>query len=66
MSDTDPQLCEVLPNCPLCGGKMETVYKRFNQEVCVCSDCTSGITVPSSTWEVIRLKREGKWHGKRN
>jgi hypothetical protein len=42
---------------------METVYQRFNQQVCVCVDCRSGLTVPNSTWEVIRLKREGKWRG---
>ena len=49
------------PGCPICGGTLELVYNRFNQQVSVCKDCQSGITVPSSAWEVLRLKREKKW-----
>ena len=40
---------------------MELVYDRFNQRVCICTECHSGITVPSSAYEVVRLKRENKW-----
>jgi len=47
--------------CPICGGTLEVVYDRFNQSVYVCKDCLSGLTVPSSAWEVVRLKREKKW-----
>ena len=25
---------------------MELVYDRFNQQVCVCTDCHSGLTIP--------------------
>jgi uncharacterized protein YbbK (DUF523 family) len=39
---------------------MELVYDRHNQRVCVCADCHSGLTVPSSAAEVARLKREKK------
>ena len=49
------------PDCPICGGTLEIVYNRFNQQVSVCKDCHSGLTVPSSAWEVLRLKREKKW-----
>jgi hypothetical protein len=48
------------PDCPICGGTLELVYDRFNQRVSVCRDCHSGLTVPSSAWEVVRLKREKK------
>ena len=48
-------------DCPICGGILEIVYDRFNQRVSVCKDCQSGLTVPSSAWEVLRLKREKKW-----
>ena len=30
------------PACPICNGKMELVYDRINQQVCVCTDCHSG------------------------
>ena len=40
---------------------MELVYDRLNQRVCVCTDCHSGITVPASAFEVLKLKREKKW-----
>lgn len=49
------------PVCPICGGRTELVYQRLNQQVCVCTDCHSGITVPASAWEIARLKRENKW-----
>ena len=50
-----------LAYCPICYGKMEVVYSRNNQNVCVCVDCQSGVTVPATAWEVVRLKRDGTW-----
>lgn len=46
--------------CPVCGGSMELVYNRNAQQVIVCSECHSGLTIPSTAWEVARLKRDGK------
>lgn len=40
---------------------MELVYQRYNQQVCVCKDCHSGITIPSSAVEVQKLKQAGRW-----
>lgn len=60
----DERRQEVVPpisTCPICDGKMEVVYSRNNQQVCVCTDCHSGITVPGSAWEIVRIKREAKW-----
>jgi hypothetical protein len=37
------------------------VYNRNNQQVLVCADCHSGITVPGAAWEIVRIKREAKW-----
>ena len=48
------------PDCPVCGGVMELVYDRFNQQVCVCVDCHSGLTIPAAAWEVQRQKLGGK------
>jgi len=36
---------------------MELVYERFNQQVCVCVDCHSGLTIPAAAWEVQQKKR---------
>jgi hypothetical protein len=51
----------ILGACPICDGSMEMVYNRNNQQVLVCADCHSGITVPGSAWEIVRIKREAKW-----
>jgi hypothetical protein len=53
------------PPCPVCRGHMEVVYNRYHQIVAVRVDCHTGLTVPDSSREVARLKREGKWipHG---
>ena len=39
---------------------MELVYERFNQQVCVCVDCHTGLTVPASALEISRIKRDRK------
>lgn len=54
-----------LSYCPICYGTMEVVYSRNNQNVCVCVDCQTGVTVPANAWEIVRLKREGKWMSRR-
>lgn len=46
--------------CPVCSGKMDTVYHRYHQRVVVCIDCQSGLTVPTTAWDVARIKREAK------
>jgi hypothetical protein len=51
----------VLSSCPICGGNMEVVYQRNNQQVVVCVDCQSGITVPATAWEIVRIKRQATW-----
>ena len=56
--DPEPEPCEVVPACPICEGKMEKVYDRRHQQVCVCSECHTGLTVPKTAWEVARIKRE--------
>ena len=61
--DADPK--PALAVCPICDGAMEMVYARNNQQVVVCKDCLSGLTVPASAWEIVRLKRESKWMPRR-
>jgi len=47
--------------CPICKGQMEVVYSRNGQQVVVCMDCHSGLTVPAQAWNIARVKREAKW-----
>ena len=57
----DPEPRPALSECPVSDGKMEVVYARNNQNVSVCTDCHSGLTVPGSAWDIVRIKREAKW-----
>lgn len=52
-----PGPCEVLETCPICDGRMEAVYSRAHQKVCVCVDCHTSITVPAAAWKIKREKR---------
>ena len=36
---------------------MELVYDRPSQQVCVCVDCHSGLTIPAAAWQVQKAKR---------
>ena len=47
-----------ITTCPVCLGRMELVYDRYHQKVCVCTDCRTGITVPAMAWRIAKLKRE--------
>ena len=38
---------------------MEAVYSRPHQKVCVCSDCHTSITVPTTAWDIMRIKERG-------
>jgi ssDNA-binding Zn-finger/Zn-ribbon topoisomerase 1 len=53
----EPDPCEVLEICPICGGSMDTVYSRDHQKVCVCVDCHTTITVPAGAWKVKSAKQ---------
>jgi ribosomal protein S27E len=48
---------EFNPHCPVCAGSMETVYSRAHQQVSVCLDCGSDLTVPTTAWAIVRAKR---------
>ena len=47
-----------LPRCSICEGTMVLAYDRYQQKVCVCTDCHSSLTIPGSAWEVASHKRE--------
>jgi len=47
--------------CPICEGDMDVVYNRHGQQVLVCVDCHSGLTVPATAWNIARVKRQAKW-----
>jgi ssDNA-binding Zn-finger/Zn-ribbon topoisomerase 1 len=61
--DSEPK--PAIATCPVCSGQMEVVYARNNQQVTVCKDCHSGLSIPASAWEIVRIKRESKWMPKR-
>ena len=52
-----PDSLREIPACPICDGRMELVYDRLNQQVCVCTDCHSGLTIPAAAWDVQLRKR---------
>lgn len=37
---------------------MDTVYSRAHASVCVCVDCHSGLSVPSTAYDIVRIKVE--------
>lgn len=56
MPECEPHLCQVIPSCPLCGGKMELVCNRAISQVCVCKECHTSVTVPGQAWEMARQR----------
>lgn len=56
----NPDPCDVVDTCPLCGGLMEDVYSRPHQQVCACTDCQTTITVPIMAWDIARVKKKAR------
>ena len=46
------------PSCPVCGGVMELVYSRFGENVVVCVDCQTGLTIPRKAWDIADVKKQ--------
>lgn len=46
-----------MPQCPVCDGRMETVYERPHQKVCQCVECGSTLAVPAGAWNIASDKR---------
>ena len=49
-----------IPACSICDGKMVVAYDRYQQKVCVCTDCHTSLTIPGSAWDVASDKREAR------
>lgn len=45
------------PPCPICNGALECVYNRFGENVFVCVECHTGMTVPKKAWAVAAVKQ---------
>jgi hypothetical protein len=52
-----PDPCDLMPVCPICGGKLEVVYDRRHVKVCVCVDCHTGVYVPVTALAMVRSRR---------
>ena len=52
--------------CPVCGGPVEKVGERRTRSLFACVECDCDVIVPTSAWEIARLKRQQKWPRKRS
>ena len=62
-SPTDPLVFALL--CPVCGGEVEKVGEQQMRSLYACKQCLSDVLVPSTAWEIARVKRQQKWPPKR-
>jgi len=62
-SPTDPLVFALL--CPVCGGEVEKVGEQQTRKIYACKECLSDVSVPSTAWEIARVKRLQKWPPKR-
>ena len=44
----------------MCGGALELVYNRNAQQVMVCADCHTGVTVPDTAWKVAPAQAQSE------
>ena len=37
---------------------MELVYSRFGENVVVCVDCQTGLTIPRKAWDIADVRKQ--------
>ena len=52
--------------CPVCGGQVEKVGERRSRSLFACQECDCDVIVPTTAWEIARIKREQRWQVKRS
>ncbi len=52
--------------CPVCGGQVEKMGERRSRSLFACTECDCDLVIPTTAWEIARIKREQKWHVKRS
>jgi ribosomal protein L37AE/L43A len=53
----DPQAQrKTISSCPVCDGAMVLAYDRYQQQVRVCADCNTSVSIPASAWKVAGAK----------
>jgi hypothetical protein len=52
--------------CPVCGGQVEKMGERRSRSLFACKECDCDLIVPTTAWDIARLKREQKWLAKRS
>ena len=52
--------------CPVCGGEVEKLGERGNRSLFACKECECDLIVPTTAWDIARIKREQKWQVKRS
>jgi uncharacterized protein YbbK (DUF523 family) len=57
MESPDSRSSKTVPPCPVCGSAVERVYRRFGENVYVCIECHTGITVPRRAWDIADFKK---------
>ena len=52
--------------CPVCGGQVEKMGERRSRSLFACKECDCDLIVPTTAWDIARIKREEKWPIKRS
>lgn len=55
-----PEPCELIPNCPICGGKLTIAHAHSKLRICVCKACGTSLSIPDEAWTRARLLRARK------
>lgn len=57
MGPPDSDSSRPVPPCPVCGAVIERVYSRFGENVYVCVECHTGISVPRRAWDIADVNK---------
>jgi len=58
--EEEPEPCDVVPDCPVCGSSLHVAHAHAKLKICVCKACGTSISIPDGAWAKLRTIRERK------
>ena len=54
-AEETPELCELVPDCPVCGSELTIAHAHAKLKICVCKECGTSLSIPDEAWTRARL-----------
>ena len=58
MDRGNPEECEDIPHCPICGSNLIVAHYFAKMKICSCKSCGTTLSIPDEAWDRVRLMNQ--------